>query len=171
MISNQRKIPIGILVGILTVFAFYQLGIAFSPGTNPFAEVYEINSTYDELHLAIEKFKETHTEFVVPPVFINGTPAGKLCDKISSEGFRYFYVYFYYKKENKIVCTTINSDFEGKAKLRFIAINNGLNLGNWKDVNDDFGFFENRKIKRQFEQRILDPLVLSLEQKTAGNRR
>lgn len=38
-----------------------------------------------------------------------------------------------------------------------------LDLGHWKDVNDDFGFFENREIKKNFEETILERVRKNLE--------
>ena len=64
--------------------------------------------------------------------------------------------YFYDKTTNKILFTWTRPSGRSTTTFAFVSINDGLDLGHWKDVNDDYGFFENRKILKDFEETILE---------------
>ncbi|SHN60046.1 hypothetical protein SAMN05444395_102331 [Flavobacterium fryxellicola] len=38
--------------------------------------------------------------------------------------------------------------------MAFVVINKGLDIGNWKDVNKDFSYKENEKIKEHSKPNI-----------------
>ncbi|MCC7296956.1 MAG: hypothetical protein IT244_01380 [Bacteroidia bacterium] len=50
-----------------------------------------------------------------------------------------------------------------KTDLALVSINQGLDIGNWKDVNKEFGDLENQKVKTKFEKSILSPIKLLLK--------
>lgn len=129
------------------------------PGSYPFAEIYELNAPEKNVIDAIVQFKSDHPEYVVPYVTINNQSAGNLSESEGrKEKSHWYFVYFYYPKENQIVFTWTRPSGKNKTDFAFISLNDGLELGHWKDINDDFGFFENRKMKKTFEERILNQI-------------
>ena len=71
--------------------------------------------------------------------------------------------YFYDKKKNEIMFTWTRPAGQSKTTFAFVSINKGLDLGHWEYINDDFGFFENRKIKKDFEETILKKIKENLD--------
>lgn len=137
----------------LFIFCFIKLGKMFAPGTNVNAEVYdvEMNST-----LLIQKmlfFKKIHPNYNVPE-------ESAAEDFYLKENNEESIIYFYYKPENQIIIISIEPDiaYKTKSKVFFKAINQGIYLGNWKDINHDYDFKESQKEKEKFEERILKPL-------------
>lgn len=135
----------------------------FAPGSYPYAEEYELNSSEDQVKVAINKFKEEHPEYIVPKVTINNQGSWDLTDGQSKEPNYWYGVYFYYKSENKIVFTWLRPVGKHKTTFAFVSINDGLNLGNWKDINKDFNRLENKEEKKKFEERILNKINQQLE--------
>lgn len=45
---------------------------------------------------------------------------------------------------------------KGKTTFAFVSINEGLTLGDWKEINIDFSRSENKEEKKKFEERILN---------------
>ena len=158
--KRYNKITIGLLILLFCVFALYQLARMFSPGSYPFAEVYEINAPEKDVIKAIEEFKNMNPEFIVPNVTIEKSGVFSLSESEGrKEKSHWYFNYFYYKKENKIILTWTRPAIENnKTDFAFVSINEGLDLGNWKDVNDDFGYFENKDVKAKFENLILIPI-------------
>lgn len=73
-------------------------------------------------------------------------------------------IYFYNPHQNVIlnICILGNST---NTKLAFVALNKGLDIGNWKDVNKDFSYKENEKIKEYFQTKYLTPIKKILDKK------
>jgi hypothetical protein len=136
-----------ILVLVLTVTS-----CNFAPGSYPYAERYSINTDEASLIKIVEQFKQTHPEYIVPDNC-------KLIDGRYTEKEHWYHIYFYYPKENQIVSTWLRSAENGKTTFAFVAVNNGLALGNWKEINKDFNWGDNREQKRIFEERILDKVT------------
>lgn len=134
----------------------------FSPGSYPYAETYELNYSEEEVKAAINKFKQEHSEYIVPKVTINNEGSWDLPDGQSKEPSHWYGVYFYYKNENKIIFTWTRPAEKGKTTFAFVSINNGLNLGNWKRINKDFSRSENEEEKKKFEERILKKIMEKL---------
>lgn len=126
-----------------------------SPGSYPYAEEYELDYPLEEVKTAINKFKEEHSEFVVPKVTIENKGAWDLPDAQSQDNDQLYYFYFYYKSENKIVLTWIRPLGKNRTTFAFVSINDGLDIGNWKNINKDFSNSENREEKKKFETNIL----------------
>ncbi len=97
----------------------------------------------------IETFKSENPEYIVPP-------EAQLKDGRSGDSDYWYHIYFYYREKNQIVHTWVRASEKHSTTFAFDAVNDGLVLGRWKTVNDDFGFFENRKVKKEFEDRILE---------------
>ena len=70
------------------------------------------------------------------------------------------HIWFYYSDRNIIVKSWIRGN-----KIAFVGIGDGMDLSNYKEINKDFGFFENRAEKKKFEERILNPIKAILESK------
>ncbi|SFO38955.1 hypothetical protein SAMN05421741_1495 [Paenimyroides ummariense] len=130
----------------------------FAPGSYPHVEKYELDYSQDEVKIAVDKFKKQHSEFIVPTVTINNKGSLDLTDGQSNEITDLYKIYFYYKDEQKIIYTWIQPLDNNKTIFAFVAINKGLNLGNWEDINKDFSDFENKEEKRKFEEKILNKI-------------
>lgn len=154
-----------ILLLVISVVGFvFWIGFNLNPGSYPFAEKYKLNFSETELRNAIIKFKNKNTEYNVPKVSINNQGEWDLLDKSSNDGKRYI-IYFYYKKENKIILTWIRPEGLDKATFAFVGVNDGLNIGNWKYINKDFEGSENAKEKKKFEKIILENVMKLVSEK------
>jgi hypothetical protein len=149
--KNKKRI---IIITVLSVFSGWVIwfGFNFMPGSNPYAEEYELNFSETELHTAIDKFKQEYPEYIVPGVTINHQDAGNLVDEPNSHWYNF---YFYYKDENKILHTWTRPIGKNKTTFSLIGINDGLELGNWKEIN--------KEEKRKFEKRILNKIKANLK--------
>jgi hypothetical protein len=154
---NRKHKATSILLGlILILFVFYQLARVFAPGSYPYAEVYEINAPESKVIEAIKTFKKLNPEYIVPKVNIDNKCSFDLSENEGRKEKSYWnFNYFFYKNENEIIFTWTRPGSEGNTDFAFVSVNKGLSLGNWKTINNDFGFFENRKVKKEFENRIL----------------
>ena len=158
--KTQNKTTLWILAIMFGIFCLYQFARMIAPGSYPFAEVYTIDAPEEKVLNAIKEFKTTHPEFIVPNVTINKGGSFNLSE---SEGRKensfWNFNYFYYKKDNQIVFTWTRRSLENnKTEFAFVGLNDGLDLGNWQNVNDDFGYLENRNVKAKFERLILVPV-------------
>lgn len=133
----------------------------FSPGSYSYAEKYELEYPEGMVKEAIVNFKKHNPQFLVPKVSINNKGSWDLLDEVKGD---YWYgFYFYYRNENQIVFTVIRSYGKNKTELSFVSINNGLNIGNWKSINNDFDYFVNKNEKEKFEHNILKGIKKELE--------
>lgn len=130
----------------------------FNPGSYPYAEQYELDLSYEKAKMALLNFKKKHPEYMVPKVNINGKDLWNLQDEQTQAQGKWYKCYFYYKDENKIILTLLRYAGKNKTNVALVSINNGLRIGNWKDINKDFSNLENREEKRKFEIRILKQL-------------
>jgi hypothetical protein len=159
MNKNLKIITLIVLI-LIGIFGFYKLIKLISPGSYPYAEIYELNFPEKKVIDAINKFKKLHPEMIVPKVTVEGRGS---FDMTESEGRKenshWYFIYFYYQKENQIVSTWTRSSQKESTSFAFVALNNGLNIGNWKDINNDFNSSENQQLKKDFEKRILEPVI------------
>jgi uncharacterized membrane protein len=157
--KKKNKIIIGILLIILSIFLVYKFGEAFAPGSYPHAEVYKINASEENVINAIKQFKTSHSEFIVPNMTIHKSGSFNLAESEGRKENSYWYLnYFYDKEENQILLIWTRPAENNKTDLALVSINQGLDLGNWKEVNKDFGDPENERIKTKFERSILLPI-------------
>ncbi|MFZ7114876.1 MAG: hypothetical protein ACO1G9_05815 [Bacteroidota bacterium] len=70
----------------------------------------------------------------------------------------WYHCYFYIKDENIIIYAWTRPKEIEKTTFAFIAVNQGLILGNWKEINNDLNSAENERMKKLFEQHILNPI-------------
>ncbi|MEE1900094.1 hypothetical protein GN157_12365 [Flavobacterium rakeshii] len=127
----------------------------FAPGSYPYAEIYTIEVGYNNLIQAVEEFKRTHPEYIVPD------SVGLYDGKSDRPDDHWYHIYFYNKTQNKILYTWVRTSDEG-CSFAFVAVNDGLKLGNWKYINKDFSSKENRLEKQYFETEILNYIRQSL---------
>jgi len=143
----------------LVLFSFTKITACnFASGSYPYAETYELKYPEEKVKTAINKFKQGHPEYVVPKVTIDGSATWYLIDEQSKEPNHWYVVYFYYPKENQIILTWTRPAEKGKTTFAFVSINDGLTLGNWKEINKDFSRSENKNEKKKFEERILSKI-------------
>jgi len=160
-----KKTQIIILIVLGGLFLLYKLADMYSPGSYGHAERYELNYPEDKVIEVINKLKTADTELLVPKVTIQGNGQWDLNDGKEKETDYWYKFYFYDKGKNQILFTWTRPSGPNTTTFAFVSINNGLDLGHWKEINDDFGFFENRKIKKSFEETILKRIKDNLDKK------
>jgi len=148
-------------ISISLIFCLLQAIKYVAPGSYPFAEIYEFNSNEKQLIDLVENFKKNNPQYNVP--------MNNLFDGRKDSNDYWFHVYLYYPNENELIYFWIrqSSSSSEKTEIGLVSINEGLILGNWKEVNDKFSRSENREIKKKFEERVLNKL--GLEYKDEGN--
>ena len=137
----MKKIGCLLLLVLLT-------GCNIAGGSYPYAEVYEINVPESDLIKEIEEFKSENPEYIVP------AEVGLIDGRSERKDDHWYHIYFYYKKENQIVYTWLRPSGEGKTSFAIVSINNGLQLGNWKEINHDFSPGDNALEKRNLKSRF-----------------
>ncbi|HTJ49671.1 MAG TPA: hypothetical protein VL443_09475 [Cyclobacteriaceae bacterium] len=152
-----------VIIALMGLFFLYKLADMFSPGSYGHAELYELNYPEKKVIDAINNLKNTDAELRVPKVTIKNDGQFDLKDGKERSTDYWYKVYFYDKKNNQILFTWTRPSGSNTTTFAFVSINSGLDLGHWKDVNNDFGFFENREIKKNFEETILEKLKKNLE--------
>ncbi len=135
----------------------------FASGSYPYAETYELDFSEEEVKQAVNEFKQEHPEYTVPKVTIENKGFFDLLDGQSKEPSHWYNIYFYYKNENRILYTWTRPFDENKTAFALVSINNGLNIGNWKEINKDFSCTENKKEKKKFEEQILNKIIENLK--------
>ena len=123
----------------------------FSPGSYADAEKYEFSISEADLILKVEKFKKENSEYNVP------SQVGIVDGKQNPQD-HWHHIYFFYTQENQVIYAWIRASGKQESTLAFVGVNNGMVLGNWKNVNKDFSSSENREQIRKFEDRILNKL-------------
>jgi len=148
---NKVKVSIIVLVIVGIILCVLWIGSKLAPGSYANAEKYEINVNDSILVSAINKFKNDSPQYNVPV-------ETQLKDGKDENSYWYF-VYFFYPKENQIIETWTRQDSKNKTIFAFVAVNEGLTIGNWKEINRDFTRSENKMQKKMFEERILNKLT------------
>ncbi|MBK7856902.1 MAG: hypothetical protein IPJ79_20230 [Bacteroidetes bacterium] len=94
---------------------------------------------------------------------IQGNGQFDLNDGKERETDYWYKFYFYDKKKDEIIFTWTRPAGQNTTTFAFVSIKKGLDLRQWKDINDDLGFFENKKIKKHFEETILKKIKENLD--------
>lgn len=147
LLKNKIILQIFLCVGLTSCW--------LAPGSYPYAELYVLDFPEEDVSKAIMRFKDEHKEYTVPKVTINGQGAWQLPDERTKDPSFWFKFYFYYEKEDQILYTWIRPVNNHKTTFAFVSINQGLNIGNWKDINHDYSNSVNKEHKERFEARIL----------------
>jgi hypothetical protein len=140
-----------VLVGLVLL---YKLVAMYLPASHVHAERYELNYAEGKVIAAINNLKSSDNDLVIPAAAIQDSAQWNLNDG-KEKTFDHYQVYFYDRVNNRILFTWIKPSGPNQTTFAFVSVNDGLDLKNWKDVNDDFPFFENRKIVNNFEEMIL----------------
>lgn len=142
---------------LISIAIFGCISCNFAPGSYPYAEKYKVKIEESKLIAAIDKFKGNNPDYCVPSQV--QLKDGRKDDRDD----HWYHVYFYYKDENKILNTWVRQFDKETTSFAFVAVNDGLRLGNWKMINNDFSRKENRLQKEKFEQRILNEIKKQLK--------
>ena len=138
-----RKLLIFVTVISMGLFFFYQFVRMFGAGTDPYAEYYELNYSEDKVQKAIETIKKENPN-------IAGGSFYQHKDKADYVNHVYFSLNHY------IIVTWTRPSSPNTTTFAFVAREG--EGATWQKINDDFGFFENRRIKKAFEEKILNKL-------------
>lgn len=146
-----------LVIGILAVFVILILGYfviwSSAPGSYARAEIYELDISENELIGLIHEFKkENPTLNLNSKVIVSNGDEVYLNDH--KKGFWHSF-YFYYPDKNQIIHTWTRPNTQNKTDFAFVAVNDGLTLGNWKSANESFFWWNNIPLKKEFENRIL----------------
>nr|MBK9653327.1 hypothetical protein [Bacteroidota bacterium] len=160
--ENKLKTVGLVLLGIFGLYVMY-LGQDFAPGSYAYAEEYDIDYSEQQVIKAIQNVKMQHSDFIVPKTTIEKKGSYGLYDEPQKGTSHWCTFYFYYKQENQIVMMLTREVSQNETTILFVSINTGLDLGNWKDINNDFTRAENRAQKKKFEERILSKINENLE--------
>ncbi|WP_026998140.1 hypothetical protein [Flectobacillus major] len=155
---KKNILPIIVSIALVT-FCFYKLGSLFSPGSYPYAEVYEIGIRDSLLIERIKTFKINNPSYDI------SSKIG-LADDILGQEKKWVMCYFYYKEENQIIATWVRELDNNHCQFALVSVNNGIELGKWKYVNHDYGFFDSITERAKFEDRILKPLKVSYKRRS-----
>ena len=145
---------------ILTISILWQLAKIMAPGSYVYSESYEFDADEPELIASIESIKKEAPQYIVPEIYINGMKCkDRLSDGRSDSNDYWYHFYFYYPLENQIInFWSRPASKKGKTEIGFVAVNDGLEIGHWKEINEDLKGKENTEAKRKFEQRILNKI-------------
>jgi len=163
--SMTRKQIIIISIVLLGLVSIYKIASLITPGSYPFAENYILNYPEKDVIEAIERIKSADNDLKVPTVTIQNSGQHELNDGKKNESDYWYKFYFYNKKKDQIIFTWTRPIDNNKTTFAFVSINEGLNIGNWKNINEDFDFLENRKLKNEFENTILKKIEKTLNEK------
>ncbi|PYF72977.1 hypothetical protein [Pedobacter nutrimenti] len=156
--SVLKKITLGILA-VLVGVGLYKLAELYSPGSYPNAETYGFDVSESELIKGVHQFKMENPQFTPPVKF--GLKEGR-----ENANDHWYSLYFYYPESKEIIYAwTRPKGFGGSTTLGFVGINQGDELGNWKDINRDFNSSENSIQKKKFETLILNPIRKIIDNK------
>lgn len=144
------------IIALNTILLFCCVSCNFAPGSYPYAERYEIKCDESDLINAVERFKGENPEYLVPA-------QTQLIDGRRDENDHWYHVYFYYRNDNEIVKTWIRKSGEKTTTFAFVGINNGLTLGNWKEINKGYSNKDNKLQIEKFERLILNEIKKQIQ--------
>jgi len=164
--KTLTKISIGLIGLILGGLLFYYIGWSFSPGSYSKAEIYKLEISEDSLIQIIKEVKLENPNLELKQmVRIPNGQDFQLTEGRQDSSDYWYDIYFYYPDKQQIVKTWIRPNFESGVDFAFVALNNGLTLGNWVDVNQYFWWWKNKPIKTEFENRILEKIKQKIKKK------
>jgi uncharacterized membrane protein YqaE (UPF0057 family) len=124
---------------------------SIASGSYSHANIYKYNISKDTLIEILLRLKEKDSS-LIPPLGVG------LVDGMSDNSDYWYHIYFFNKNKNEIIHTWVRAQDNEITNLAFVGINQGLQLGNWKEINKDFDEKENDIRKREFENFILNRL-------------
>ena len=146
------------ILGIFSIVLFSLVSCIIAAGSYPYVEEYDFKVKEADLITAIKTFKQNNPDYCVPEEF-------KLVDGRSNDRDDHWYhVYFFYKDENKVLYTWVRQGFEDITTFAFVATKDYKLIEQWKDINKDFSWSENKLQKQEFERRILNKIKEQIKQ-------
>ncbi len=135
--------------------------LAFASHSYSYTESYEFDLTRKELATAIFKFRELNPNLLPPSDNIFSNQPYDFNDIFS-------HIYFYYPNENYIVITIVSGNMDNRniSYLGFFSIIdlNDSTKNKYKDINESIDYYENQKLLKMFENRILNPLKKQIKE-------
>lgn len=151
---KNKIIVIGIIIGLIIISFFGYVIFNLQSGSYINAQEYIINEKEELVIEAIEDFKKENPQYIVPEVL--GLKDGRDKNLVNDH---WYHLYFYNKKENQIIYAWVRSNLKNtNTTFALVAVNEGLTLGNWKDVNKELNEFEDKKVNEMFVIQILNPV-------------
>lgn len=144
-------------LGGFFLYAVILSGCNLSPGSYPYAEIYEIESNENSVIDIIHEFKNLNPTYAVPKDI-------PLKDGRRNEKDYWYHFYFYDLEKNQIIKTWVRSTNHGKTNFALVAVYDPNFSQRWKFVNKDFVKDQNLSIKERFENEILQQVTKMLEQ-------
>ena len=157
-IMNTLKNFVLLVVICVSGYIIYRLADVYSPGTFPNAENYDFELSEPELIKIINRFKENNKKYMPPSNY-------DLIDGRQNPKDQWYRLYFYYPETNEIIYAWTRVNTKNSTTIGFVRVNRGSQLGNWKDINRDFDYNENKKQKEKFNNVILNPIREMISQK------
>jgi len=136
------------IICILTVCASLLFGCDwFDVGSYTHAENYEMGASCKKIFEAIRIFKNENPDMAPPQNFGYGK---------DGEGLYYLSAYFYYKNKDMGIVTVIH---EKGTELMFVSVCTVIDgKKHCRSINEDIKGSENKAVKKEFEQRVVNPL-------------
>jgi len=148
------------LIGLLAfVFVCSAYGCSLiAAGSYPYVERYKYKIAEDSLIGILEALKANDSSLAVPERY---RPSD---GRRGSSGYWYF-IYFYNKERDEIIATWTRTSIDtAYTTFAFVGIKKREDVGNWKEINHDFGRKENRARKKEFKALILDRIHLPVKE-------
>lgn len=145
----KRTLTIISIISVVFLGFGLWFGLNFKPGSYPDAEHYKVDATEDDLIAAIITFKRNTPEYNVPK-------GVGLIDGRKTKNSHWYLVYFYLPETNQILLTWTRPEGPNRTTFALVSVNDGLIIGNWKQLNrDELGRQGTKKMKQEFETKIL----------------
>ncbi|MGB0887008.1 MAG: hypothetical protein ACPGSL_02695 [Vicingaceae bacterium] len=158
--KRKNKILTGLLIAPIFLILFLYLGWSLAPGSYARAEIYELDIPEKTLIKLIEDFKNDNpTLDLTERVRIPNGQEFYMEEGRQDSSDHWYSIYFYYPDKNQIVKTWTRPKTKNSTSFAFVGLNDGLTLGNWKDVNESFFWWKNTPMKDEFEKKILDGII------------
>ncbi len=161
--KTKYKILLGTFGLIFISFIFYAGAWLFAPGSYARAEIYELAISEDSLVQIIKDIKTENPELDLDQN--NNTKDLGLIEGRHGESDHWYHIYFYYPDKNQIVYTWARKLSKTTVSFAFVAVNDGLTLGNWTEVNSEFWWWRNNPVKIEFENRILKKIEEKIKER------
>ena len=158
--KRKNKILTGLLIAPIFLILFLYLDWSLAPGSYARAEIYELDIPEKTLIKLIEDFKNDNpTLDLTERVRIPNGQEFYMEEGRQDSSDHWYSIYFYYPDKNQIVKTWTRPKTKNSTSFAFVGLNDGLTLGNWKDVNESFFWWKNTPMKDEFEKKILDGII------------
>ena len=158
--EKKRKIII-ISFGVVGVLALAIFGAFVGAGNGGYAQQYEFDVNSSIIIKAVENLKTGNSSFNLPEDIYEPDSL----DATNSQ----FNMGIYSKKDNISFLFFIDKypNNPNKSSLYLVSINRGTDYRDWKMVNHELNRTETSKVKKVFEEEILNKL--NLNYKSKGN--